>query len=909
MSHVPDLLVSTKLRPSPSRPKMVARSRLTEKLTRKAGLRLTLIAAPAGFGKTTLLLEWLKGREGDEKSVAWVSLDEGDNDPVRFLSYLVAALRRTGEADIGEGVLSALRSPEPPRIEALIAALVNEIASLPGELTLFLDDYHLIDSESVHGVVTFLLEHLPENAHLVVASRVDPPLPLSRLRARNQMTKLDAADLSFTSEEAAIFLNDVMGLELAAEDIAALERRTEGWIAGLQLAALSMRNRKDIPSFVRSFSGSHRDVLDYLAEEVLGRQPERVRQFLLETSIPDHLSGALCDALTGRSDGQEMLERLEKDNLFVIPLDDERGWYRYHHLFADFLRGRLRRESPERLSGSHLRAAAWYEREGWAPEAVEHALAAGEDEWAARLIEQHALALVLRGQGATMDRWLSVLPAALVRSRPRLSLARAIWALIGSRVDEVEPLLADAERALAAADQPHEPSVDATASGLANVPGTVAQLRAELARQGGDAERAIHFAQRALAHAGEGDRYLRYLSRWNLAMAKLIQGQLSEAGDTLTNLVRDPWATGPNRYFAVRACYALGQAQRGQGRLGAALQTYRQGLELAAEAGRQPLPAAGVAHVGLAEVLCERNELDAALEHATEGVALCRQLGFVQQLVTSLTVLAWIRQARGDRAGALEAIGEAERLVPNPNLPVDINSPVAVQRARLLLAQGKVDDAARWIAERGLGVEDEPSYLREREHLVLARVQLAQDEPDQALRVLKRLHEEAQTAGRSGTELEIRTLQALALREKGEKERAVSILTQALALAEPEGYVRTFTDKASPMAALLSEVLEAQQRGRLAPEVPAYYLRKLLAALERDASSTAPPNAGLPEPLSERELEVLVLLAAGKSNRQIASELFVALSTVKTHIKNIYGKLDVRNRTQAVSRAGELGLL
>src|SRR5215217_6461518 len=364
MSQVPDSLVSTKLRPSPSRPKMVARSRLTEKLTRKAGRRLTLISAPAGFGKTTLLLEWLRGREGDERSVAWVSLDEGDNDPVRFLSYLVAALRRTGEVDIGEGILSALRSPEPPRI----------------------------DSESVHGVVTFLLEHLPENAHLVVASRVDPPLPLPRLRARNQMTKLDAADLSFTSEEAAIFLNDVMGLELAAEDIAALERRTEGWIAGLQLAALSMRDRKDIPGFVRSFSGSHRDVLDYLAEEVLGRQPERVRQFLLETSIADHLSGALCDALTGRSDGQEMLERLEKDNLFVVALDDERGWYRYHHLFADFLRGRLRRESPERISGSHLRAAAWYEREGWAPEAVEHALAAGEDEWAARLIEQHALA-------------------------------------------------------------------------------------------------------------------------------------------------------------------------------------------------------------------------------------------------------------------------------------------------------------------------------------------------------------------------------------------------------------------------------------------------------------------------------------------------------------------------------------
>src|SRR5215207_7658914 len=383
---------------------MVARPRLTEKLAQEAGRRLTLISAPAGFGKTTLLVEWLGERVGGEGSVAWVSLDEGDNDPVRFLSYLVAALRRIGGEEIGEGILSALRSPEPPRIEAIMAALVNEIAALSGELTLFLDDYHMIDSESVHEVVSFLLEHLPPNIHLVIASRIDPPLPLSRLRARNQMMELDAADLSFTSEEAATFLNSVMGLDVSAEDVAALERRTEGWIAGLQLAALSMRDRKDIPGFVRAFSGSHRDVLDYLAEEVLERQPEQVRQFLLETSIADYLSGALCDALTVRSDSQEMLERLERDNLFVVALDDERRWYRYHHLFADFLRGRLKRENPEGLSESHLRAAAWYEREGWAPEAVEHALAAGEDEWAARLIEQHALELVLRGRGATMDR-------------------------------------------------------------------------------------------------------------------------------------------------------------------------------------------------------------------------------------------------------------------------------------------------------------------------------------------------------------------------------------------------------------------------------------------------------------------------------------------------------------------------
>jgi LuxR family transcriptional regulator, maltose regulon positive regulatory protein len=903
-----DSLVSTKLRPSQARPKLVARPRLTDRLEREAARKLTLISAPAGFGKTTLLVEWLRERADGEGSVAWLSLDEGDNDPTRFLSYLVAALRSVEEV-IGEGVLSALRAPEPPRIEAITAALINELAALPEELTLILDDYHLIDSGPVHGVVSFLLAHLPPNVHLVISSRIDPPLPLSRLRARNQMMELDAAELSFTPEEAVTFLNSVMGLGLSAEDVAALEERTEGWIAGLQLAALSMRERKDASGFVKAFSGSHRDVLDYLAEEVLERQPGRVREFLLQTSVADQLSGALCDALTGSSDGQEMLEELERENLFVVALDEERRWYRYHHLFADFLRGRLGRERPGRIKELHCRAAEWYERNGWATEAVEHALAAGDIERAAQLVEYNALALVLRSEGATMDRWLSALPPGLVRARPRLSLARAIWALISGRLDEVEPLLTDAERTLGSADQPHEPPVVKATGGLANVPGTVAQLRAELARQRGDAERAIQFAQRALAYADEGDRYLRYLSRWNLAVATLMQGRVGEAEDALADLVHDPWATGPNHYFAVRASYALGQAQRGQGRLGAALQTYRQGLELAAEAGRPHLPTAGVAHVGLAEILRERNELDAALEHATEGVVLCRHLGYAQQLVTSLTVLTWIRQARGDVAGALEALEEAERLVPNPNVLVDINFPVAVQRARLLLAQGKVDAAARWTAERGLSAEDEPSYLREREYLVLARVLLAQDNPDQALRLLERLREKAQARGRSGSVIEILALQSLALRKKGEKVRAVSTLAQALSLAEPEGYVRTFTDEGSPMAALLSEALETQRRGRLAPEVPAYYLRKLLAALDRDASGAAASGSGLPEPLSERELEVLTLVAAGKTNQEIAKELFVALSTVKTHIKNIYGKLDARNRTQALARARELRLL
>jgi len=410
----------------------------------------------------------------------------------------------------------------------------------------------------------------------------------------------------------------------------------------------------------------------------------------------------------------------------------------------------------------------------------------------------------------------------------------------------------------------------------------------------------------ARTHADEDDGYLRFLTGWNLAVAKQMQGRLGVAEDALAELAADPWATGRHRYFAVRIYYTLGQVQRAQGRLSAALQTCRQELVLAAEGGRPAQPTAGVAHLGIAQALYERNELDATLDQAMRSVALSRQLGYAQWLVTSLTTLACIRQALGDQAGALEAIGEAERLVPST--VVDLFFPVAVQRARLLLAQGKVEDAARWCAERGLAVEDEPSYLREREHLVLARLLLAQDKPDQALTLLERHLEEAQTQRRRGSEIEILALQALALQAKGERERVVSILTHALTLAEPEGYVRTFVDEGPEMALLVSEVLEAQQRGQLHPPVPAHYLRKLLTALEQAASSATPPTAELPEPLSERELEVLTLIAAGKSNRRIAQELFITAGTVKTHIRNIYRKLDAHSRTQALVRARELNL-
>src|SRR5918995_1174883 len=500
MMRASDPLVSTRLRPPEARANLVARPRLTAMLQREAGRKLTLVSAPAGFGKTTLLVAWLRSRAPGAGSVAWLSLEEGDNDPARLLSYLVAALRSIS-GEIGEGVLSSLRSPEPPQLGALTAALINEISSLSTEITLVLDDYHLIDSEAVHGVVSFLLEHLPPNVHLVISSRVNPPLPLGRLRARGQMAELRAANLRFTSEEAAAFLGDVMGLALSAGDVVALEGRTEGWIAGLQLAALSMRDRKDVSGFVRAFSGSHRDVLDYLAEEVLERQPESMRKFLLETSILDHLTGTLCDALTGRTDGQKMLEGLERGNLFVVALDEERRWYRYHHLFADFLRGRLVRERPESLGELHLRASGWYERNGHLAEAIGHALSAPDHDLAARLIEEGVEGAVERGEGTTALRWLEALPTEAKGLRPRLFVEHAVALVITGRPDDAEPLLQEAERAAS------EATADEKDSRL--LLGFASAVRSWRARLRGDAPEAVELARRALWLLPEGEAHVR----------------------------------------------------------------------------------------------------------------------------------------------------------------------------------------------------------------------------------------------------------------------------------------------------------------------------------------------------------------------------------------------------------------
>ena len=887
-----DPLVSTKLRPSQARPKLVARPRLAEKLSPEAGRKLTLVSAPAGFGKSTLLGKWWKGREGGERCTAWLSMDEGDNDPTRFLTYLIAAIGRTVDLEeFGEGVLAALRSPEPPRMEAVLGALVNEISGLPCGLDIILDDYHAIDFEGVNRIVSYLLERLPDDAHLVVSSRVDPPLSLARLRARNQMAELGAADLAFTREEATAFLRGVMGLDLSDEDVAALEQTTEGWIAGLQFAALSMRDRKDVSGFIESFSGSHRGVLDFLAEEVLERQPAHVREFLLETSILDALTGPLCDALTGRTDGQEMLERLERENLFVVALDAERRWYRYHPLFADFLRDRLERESPWRVGELHLDASDWNEQNGGSSSAIEHAFSAGDHERAARLMERGIGQTWYRGEVATLLGWLGRLPREAMRRRPLLMVWYAAALMLTGGPEGAEALLDEAEGAVR--QQDGDPR---------HVLATAAAVRSQHARRLGDAREAVEQARRALALLPGDNLNPRPFVTLCLAEAYSAAGD-GEATAAFAEAAALGRAAGHD-YVALSAMASEAHLHLAWGSLRRADEVLGRALGYAAERGSELLPAVGSVRVGIGELLYERDDLQAAGRHLAEGVELAGRTGDVEILMWGHIALSAVRRARGDAEGALAAAREADRVAQSSGSEHAIVD-AATWKARLHLMGGDLTSASSE-QERVAGIGEVRRFSRELERIVLARLLVARNEPDEALHVLRHLGDQARTARRK---IEILTLRALVFRARGEKERAVSTFSQALALAEPEGYVRIFVDEGSPMAELLAAALEARQRGHLEPPVPARYLRKLIATLERDASGTATPDNGLPESLSERELEVLWLIAAGKANRRIASELFVSVGTVKTHINNLYRKLDAHSRTQAVARARELNLI
>jgi LuxR family transcriptional regulator, maltose regulon positive regulatory protein len=904
----PDQLLATKLHVPQPRPGFVPRPRLLERLAEGAARELTLVCTPAGFGKTTLLGDWARrGRQ----PVAWLSLDPGDNDPVRFWRYVVAALD-LARAGLGARLVPLLRGSTSTSPEALITVLINLLATRPDQSTLVLDDYHLIEAPPVHQGLGLLLGRLPPQLRLVVASRADPPLQLARMRARGQLAELRAADLRFTVDESAALLRQTAGVDLPVDSLAALSARTEGWVAGLQLAALSLRGRADPAGFVATFSGSHRYVLDYLAEEVLERQPEQVREFLLETSVLTRLSGPLCDAVCGRADSQQLLEQIEGANLFLVPLDEARGWWRYHQLFADLLRVRLHQEQPDRPPVLHRAAAAWFEEQGLIDEAIRHALAAGAADWAARLVEDHFSTLLWRSENVTADRWLAALPPAVVGARPWLCLALAARAGLAGRLQEVEPLLEAAERAHATGSGGSPATPAGAAASLADdVPTMVAMVRANLARTYGDAGPATRLAERSLAGVAGDNEMAHAMIYWAQAQADWLGGRLAQAERTLTLVIAAYRAAGvPVQGAAIY--YELGHVQQARGRLEATLSTCREALEIAA-AIHPALPPAGAAHVRMADVLRERNELDAALGHATRGIELCRQLDYAWPLAAGLATLAWIQHGQGDQAGARQTMAEAEQVLPDPRL-VELFNPAPARAARLALVQGRTADTARWVRDRGLGVDDALSYPREREYLVLARLLVAEQTADRALALLERLHAAADDQQRTGSVIEVRVVQALALRSSGDEAGALDALGEALALAWGEGYLRVFLDEGPPIASLLGRLTAA---GRLARGVPVDYLRRLQEAFAQDGEAMAASSRrgagadvpGLVQPLTGRELEVLELLAAGSANREIAEELVVTLDTVKKHVTHILDKLGAANRTQAVTRARGLGLI
>jgi LuxR family transcriptional regulator, maltose regulon positive regulatory protein len=915
-----NVLLATKLHVPATRPGFVPRPRLAERLEDGLARELILVSAPAGSGKTGLLADWARH---NRRPVAWLSLDPGDNDPARFWRHAAAALDQVRPGIAGR-VAALLGPPVPRSFEGVATVVINEIADQPvdDEILLFLDDYHLIGSQRVHKSLAFLLEHLPPGLRVVLASRADPPLGLAKLRASAQLAELHDAELRFTIGEAAALLRRAAEADLPDSAVAALTARTEGWAAGLQLAGLSLRGRGDIPGFVAAFNGSHRYILDYLTGEVLDRQSGQVRAFLLETSVLDRLSGPLCDAVTGRADSQAMLEEIERANLFLVPLDEVRCWWRYHHLFADLLRARLGQELPGRGPQLRRAAAIWCEEHALADEAIGYALASTDAVLAARLIERHFdTFFYARAEGPLVQRWLAALPADVVAARPRLLLAQAAIALLSGRMDEVRGLLDAAERTYAEfADEPFEPSAGNSASFLVNVPARIALDRAYLADLRGDGEETAIYATKALAEIRQDETMLKSHAVATMAMADWLRGRLPEAERGFASSIT-AWrkAGRPALALAAWGYRSLGQVQRAQGNLGAALRTYQEAAEITADYRQAAAPTAGTAHLGLAEIAYARDELDTALRHVTESITRNQELVYTPLLSVGLATLAWIRQAKQDLPGALRAMGEAVGIAPDPAVAGLLN-PVPAERARLLLAQGDVASAAQWVTERALSAEDEPVYFKECEYLALARVLLAQSRPSRALTLLERLDAAAYAQGRVGSVIEARALRALALAANGEDALAIDVLAEALALGCPEGYVRVFADEGTPMRTLIARLVAAQRSQHAAARgIPVSYLATILRAFDRkrdrepDQNMERPSPArevpDLAEPLTSREREVLRLLAAGQPNRDIAGELVVSLDTVKRHVTHILAKLGATNRTEAVARARELDLI
>ena len=897
-------LLATKLFAPRPRPHLVPRPRLVEQLQQGLAQALTLVSAPAGFGKTTLLAQWLAQTS---MPVAWLSLEAQDNDPARFLSYLIATLQ-TLDAHIGTNALALLHTPQPPSPETVLALLTNDLVNRgAGDFALVLDDYHVLTEESIQRGMTFLLDHLPPQLHLVLATRANPPLPLARLRAQGQLCEVRIADLRFGAAEASAFLQEVMGLDLETEDIATLERRTEGWIAGLQLAALSLQGRADISAFQATFSGSHRYVLDYLSDEVLERQPASVQQFLLHTCILERLSGPLCDAVTAQEGSQAMLEGLERANLFVVALDDERRWYRYHHLFAQALRSLLQQREPLSPPVLHRRASAWYEWHDLPVEAVQHALAIPDVELASRLIEPIALPIAFQGQIDTVLRWLKLLPEALVRTRPFLCVYYARLLTFTNQLEAAEELLQEAERCI----QEKMPAEQAQV-----ISGWVLSVRAGIAAFAGDFERPVSLAHQALDLLPETEVIPRAGAILAMARAYSVSGDVTPVTEHVVAAAVTLNRTLNNLFTEVSSICLLARLHVLQGRLRQAAATYGQVAQVVPRPEvLQTMYSSLFYYFGLGDLLREWNDLEAAEWHLVQGMAVINKTVTVDPSIAirGYIALARLQQAQSNSREALAALDGLVQLAEQRHFAPHLMTQEAAVRARLELAHGNVAAAIHWADTSGLSANDDDlPYPREGEYLTLVRMRIAQVRhdlaaplPEDILRLLERLLRDAEAKDRISSVLEILVLRALALEAHGDRTNALSTLERALLLATPEGYIRLFVDEGEPMLVLLRLVY---RRGIIHE-----YVATLLSAFDEQHTSEPPiPDARprqLADPLTERERDVLRLLLEGASNRQIAHRLVLSVNTVKRHVYNLCGKLGVQSRAQAIIRARDLNLM
>ena len=904
-------LLQTKLFVPPLRADLVKRTRLTQRLDAGFDHKLSLLSAPAGFGKSTVLTEWAVH---GQKPIAWLSLDKGDNEPARFWAYVVAALQTVLGGNGRSVALDFSPVPsDPAGLETMVVDLINTVAgAAQRRFALVLDDYHLITTEQIGDLLWFLLDSLPPQMHLILSSRSDPSWPLARLRARGELTELRAPDLRFTAAESAAFLNDIMGLELSAGDIDRLENRTEGWIAGLQMAALSMQGRHDLPGFISALSGSNRFIMDYLLEEVLDRQSPERRTFLLKTSILRGLTPSLCDAVTGGDDGRTMLNQLENNNLFLIPQDDMRRWYRYHHLFGSLLYDRLQQSQPQQVADLHRRAGNWYAGRGLLAEAMEHAAAAGDTDRQIQLIAGNVLNMAYLGELETLVKWLNGLPDYVGRNRPWFSVSRAWVLAFAGRLDEVEPQLLEAEAAL---DDLYRQDTLANLMEQDHVRGHVAALRGYVTGLRGEHDVSEQHARTALALLPTEDAMARGWTTLLLAVVLRAVGQLVEAEEAFAQAIAIGRSTG-SIPLMIDILFEQSDMQRLQGRLNASLSTCQDVLRLAGDFQNQSghrLPPAGYIYSSMAAVYYEWNDLDKALHNAREAERLSRRWGMADAISRSQMQLALVHQALGDGRAASECLAEAQ-VVADGMASSYYSDMIALTRAGIDLAQGRLDAVSHWIDSSGLCAEadvpfKEVPFKEVGIYLPLARLLLAQAEQGDeragadALNLLERLEKPCLESGAVGLVIRILAIKALAFSALEDEEAALKSLGRALEYGESEGYVRTFIG--------LGPSLESLLRLALSHGIFPTYAGELLAhAVKDEGGSKASTSAtDLVEPLTQRESEILHLLPTSLSTTEIATQLFVAPSTVRTHIKGIYGKLDVHERVAAVDRARELGLL